>query len=283
MISLIVATVNRVTEVERLLCSLDRQTCAKFEVIVVDQNSDARLAAVIGKHPQLTIKHLRSEKGLSKARNAGLQNASGDVMAIPDDDCWYPEELLRQVEDWFATHPSYGALSTCMRSEDDVAVGPNWPKKACDCGKSNIFRSAISCSMFFRREVYEAVGEFDEGLGIGAATKFQSGEETDYMLRALELGFRQRFEPSLVVHHPQLQSIDRLRRVTFSYAVGSGYLLRAHRFPPQFVIAHLIRSCGGAALSLLRCRLGHACVYALRAAGLVSGYLSRRQAAGTRS
>jgi glycosyltransferase involved in cell wall biosynthesis len=267
------ATLDRVKELDRLLCSLDRQTCDDFEVIIVDQNPDDRLVPVIATHPHLQIKHLHSPKGLSKARNVGLRSASGDLIAIPDDDCWYPEQLLAQVNDWFTNHAHYAALSTSVRSEDGVAIGPNWPRGACDCTKSNIFRSVVSCSIFFRREVVKAVGDFDEGIGVGAASKLQSGEETDYVLRALNLGFRHRFEPALVVHHPKLHSLQRLRRITFSYALGTGYLLRAHNFPARIVASYLIRSCGGAVVNLLQGRVGYARVYALRAAGQLVGYL----------
>src|SRR4051794_25382327 len=118
MISLVVATINRVTELDRLFCSLDRQTCTNFEVIVVDQNHDRRLLPVVAAHPRLAIKHLRSERGLSRARNVGLRFATGNLIAIPDDDCWYPEELVEQIEAWFASHPRYGLLSTRVLSED---------------------------------------------------------------------------------------------------------------------------------------------------------------------
>jgi GT2 family glycosyltransferase len=272
MISLIVATLARVKELDRLLYGLDRQTFADFEVIIVDQNHDDRLVPVIANHPRLMTKHLRSEKGLSKARNVGLRNASGNLIAIPDDDCWYPRQLLALVNDWFTVYPAYAALSTSVRSENGVAIGPNWPKEACDCNRSNIFRSVVSCSIFFRREVFEVVGDFDEGIGLGADSQLQSGEETDFFLRALKLGFRLRFEPELTVHHPKLHSLERLRSVTFSYALGSGYLLRAHKFPGRIVASQLLRSLGGAVLNLLRGRVAYAHVYALRAAGQLVGY-----------
>jgi GT2 family glycosyltransferase len=187
------------------------------------------------------------------------------------------------VKDWFGANASYGVLSTCTRSEDGLAIGPNWPNEACDCNRSNIFRTGISCSIFFRREVYDAVGEFDEALGIGSKTKLQSGEETDYTLRALAKGFGLRFEPSLVVHHPPFQSLDRLKKATFSYAVGSGYLLRAHKFSPFLVASQLVRSCGGILLNLLQGRARQAWVYALRAAGQLAGYFSSPQLLRTRS
>ena len=56
--------------------------------------------------------------------------------------------------------------------------------------------------MFLRRELVERVGAFDEALGLGSGTRFASGEETDYLVRALRSGARLAYEPSLVITHP---------------------------------------------------------------------------------
>jgi glycosyltransferase involved in cell wall biosynthesis len=112
MISLIVATLNRVTELERLLNSLEAQSYRDFEVLVVDQNPDERLLPVLDAHDGLTIRHLRSQRGLSRARNVGLRVAGGDIISIPDDDCWYPPDLLRNLTEWFEAHPEYDVLFT---------------------------------------------------------------------------------------------------------------------------------------------------------------------------
>lgn len=96
--SLVLATVGRTHEVERLLCSLDRQEGATFELIVIDQNIDGRPVPYL--EPRKTkypIVHVRSQPGLSRARNLGLRHVSGSIVAFPDDDCWYPDGLLRRV------------------------------------------------------------------------------------------------------------------------------------------------------------------------------------------
>ena len=122
--SLVVATVDRVAELERLLASLEAQSFQDFEVLVVDQNEDERLAPVMARHPRLRLSHLRSERGVSRARNVGLRAAQGEIVAIPDDDCWYPENLLASVAEWFQSHPEYGALFVTMRGAGGEPIGP---------------------------------------------------------------------------------------------------------------------------------------------------------------
>ncbi len=273
MVSLIVATVNRGTELERLLTSLDRQTYRDFEVIVVDQNRDDRLVPVLGVHPGLEIRRVRCELGLSRARNAGLRAAKGDIIAIPDDDCWYPDQLLEQVTNWFASHPEFGIFNVVKRSAENKPVGPKWPPTARNCAMADVWQCAISSAIFMRRSVCDAVGDFNEMIGVGAPSKYQSGEETDYVLRALERGFQMWYEPSLTVHHPPLDSVVRLRRVSYRFALGTGYVLRIHRHPLRLVVRYIARSLGGALLSLFKGDIARAHAYLLRGAGQFRGYV----------
>ena len=49
----------------------------------------------------------------------------------------------------------------------------------------NLWNRAISFTIFLRRDVVEAVGPFDEELGLGSGRPWASGEETDYLIRAV--------------------------------------------------------------------------------------------------
>lgn len=277
MISLIVATIHRVPELDRLLVSLEQQSTRDFEVIVVDQNPDDRLTHLLQAHNRLAIRHLRSAPGLSRARNVGLSVSRGELVAFPDDDCWYPPELMASVAAWFDGHPRFALLGTAVRTAQNRRSGPRSPATSCIVTKENVWKCAVSTALFLRRRVSDAVGGFDERIGIGAPSPYQSGEETDYVLRAFDHGFGMWFEASLTVHHPSLDSIARLRKNTYPFALGTGCVLRMHGYSPYQISAHLVRSLGGAVLSLCRCRLDQAVVYALRGAGQLAGYVTSRR------
>lgn len=272
MVSLIVATRNRVAEVDRLLTSLDAQTYKCFEVLVVDQNPDERLTSILRQHEGLRVRHLRCEPGLSRARNVGLRAAQGSIIAIPDDDCWYPEHLLASVVEWFESHPEFGALFATMRSADGEPIGTKRPPEPCLCTKKNALVCVTSINGFLRRTVTEAIGFFDENLGLGAASKYTSGEDTDYFLRPFGLGVRMWYEPSIWVGHPNLHSLERLKRTSYSYALGSGYVMRIHGYSWWHLTRRLARSLAGAAFSLCQGDLGRAQGYVMRAAGQLHGY-----------
>src|SRR5688500_15490805 len=65
---LVVATIGRVSELERLLESLAAQTHRSFRILVVDQNPDARLAPVLERASELEVVLLTAPPGLSHAR-----------------------------------------------------------------------------------------------------------------------------------------------------------------------------------------------------------------------
>ena len=272
MVSLVVATWNRVAELERLLASLEAQTYKDFELILVDQNPDDRLVDLIKNHPGLRVRHLHSQLGVSRARNVGLRAAQGDIIAVPDDDCWYPASLLESVSGWLDRNPDFDAVFTTMRSADDQPVGPRWPPGPCLVTKTNLWASTIACTAFLRRAVTDSVGYFREDIGVGADSPYQSGEESDYFLRALAMGFRMWYEPAFTVHHPNLHSLERLRKMTYPYALGCGYVLRLHGYSWREFGAHLMRSIGGAVFSLCKGNISMAEVYLIRAAGQLRGY-----------
>jgi glycosyltransferase involved in cell wall biosynthesis len=150
MISLIVASWNRTVEPERLLKSLDDQTYREFEVIMGDQNQDQRLDTVVRTHPDLRVKHLRLERGLSRARNAALPLVGGDIIAFPDDDCWYSPELLAKVKSWFEEHPEFAVLFTATRDGDGELMAPKFPLKRGACTKASVLRCAVTFNGFMR-------------------------------------------------------------------------------------------------------------------------------------
>jgi glycosyltransferase involved in cell wall biosynthesis len=273
MLSLITPTLNRTAEPERLLTSLDSQSYQDFEVLLVDQNSDDRLAALLQRYSRLKVRRLRSDRGLSLGRNVGIRASRGEIIAFPDDDCWYPRELLAAVTNWFEVHPEFDALFTSGRTEDDRIMASKWGPGACRCTIKNVWHCTISFTAFIRRRVIDAVGFFDENIGVGSPSRYQSGEEMDYFIRILKLGFRMWHDPSLVVYHPELQSLERFQRIAQSYSLGVGYVLRIHGYSWWYLSEFLARSLGGAVISLGKGDSARARAYIQRAAGHLQGYM----------
>ena len=99
---LVVATVDRVAELERLLASVQAQTHRAVRVLLVDQNEDDRLEPVLQEQRSFNLVRLHAQRGLSRARNAALEDISADLVAFPDDDCVFASDLLERVALRFA-------------------------------------------------------------------------------------------------------------------------------------------------------------------------------------
>jgi glycosyltransferase involved in cell wall biosynthesis len=233
---LVVATIDRVDELERLLASLDRQTHKDFRVLVVDQNDHDRVADVVARHPTLRTERLHAPRGLSRARNTVLSQLEADIVAFPDDDCIYPPDLLARVAARIA------GLDGVTGRE------PSWTIGAAVLTRENLWNRAISFTIFLRRQVAERVGPFDERLGLPSS----SGEEIDYLIRALDTGARIEYDPSLVVEHPHKQRD--LAAVGARDGASIGYILHKHRYPWRVVARMLLRPAGGVVLDPRRAR-----------------------------
>ncbi len=272
--SLIVATAGADRAIDRLLESLAAQTLGRFEVILVDQNSDDWLKPIITRFtPRLAIHHIRCERGLSKARNRGLVEVRAPFVGFPDDDCWYRPDFLERLHDRFVSDPGIAGLTgLCVDEAGRLAAGGGC-RRSRRITKDNVWGLGVSATLFLRREVFEDLGGFDESLGLGARTIFQSGEETDLLLRILARGHRLRYEPRLVVYHPaenpeEPGAADKAWR----YGLGMGRVLRMHRYGPLAVLEHLARPILGAGLALAANRRGLASVRWARARGRLAGW-----------
>jgi GT2 family glycosyltransferase len=239
---LVVATVGRTAELERLIDSLEAQTHHDFRVLVVDQNADDRIVPLVGDRAV----RLRSAPGLSRARNAALPELTADAVAFPDDDCIYPPDLLERV------------AARLERLDGVTGREPWWTTTQATLTRDNLWNRAISFTIFLKRDVVERVGRFDEQLGLPGS----SAEEIDYLIRALDAGAHIEYDPTIVVQHPRKHS-----DVAARDGRSIGYLLRKHRYGPSTVARMLLRPAAGIVLHPKRARF-----HAETLRGRLSGY-----------
>jgi GT2 family glycosyltransferase len=275
---IIVPTVGRVRELDRLLTSLTTQTYRGFRVIVVDQTSDDRLAPVLERHGDaMNIVRLTSGLGASHGRNVGLDAREGTLVAFGDDDCWYPPDLLARVEEVLRTHPEWDGVTGRVVDEHGRPSASRWNRRACRVSRANVWTSGVAVSIYLRSDVVDRVGLFDETLGVGAGTRWGSGEETDYLLRALERGFELHFDPNLISCHEQTRTdtSDATIAAGYSYGMGMGRVLRKHHYPWWSAAYQASGAIGQAMLALARGRPRGSRFHLAVARGRVRGWLAK--------
>jgi len=274
--SLIVATLGRTFELNRLLESLDNQTHRDFEIIIVDQNPDQRLLPIIENHSnRMTIRHLTGEPGVSRARNLGIRAATGSIVCFPDDDCWYRADLLERVSAQFGQHNDWQCIVGEAVDEAGNPVLP-WRDRAGPLTRPMSWRRSVCFAIFIRAECLARIGEFDETLGPGTGQPWGCGEDNDLVLRTLEANLAVQYVETLQVFHPRIfPGYDRARIAKrYRYSLGDGRLLRKHPMPWWWMALCFGVPLARAALASIRLKSNETRFHLETFRGRLGGYLS---------
>ncbi len=188
-ISVVVPVFNRASYVGEAIDSVLGQTRPPDELIVVDDGSTDDSVAVVERHARRSVRIVRQDnRGIGGARNRGLREATGDVVAFIDsDDLWERDKLERQV--------------AVLRDGDDVQlvfghlVEFLTPERADELGASlrvstEPVPGLIATTLLVRRAAVERIGPFDETLRVG--------EFVEWMARARDLGLASRMLSEVV-------------------------------------------------------------------------------------
>jgi len=169
-VSVIIPTFNRFSLISRAIDSVLNQTIKPFEIIVVDDGSSDNTSTFI-KNNYKSVKLIKQNNlGVSKARNVGIKNSSGDWIALLDsDDEWEKNKLEVQIK----SLSEYDYYSVCHTNEIWIRNGirVNQKKRHQKYG-GDIFDKCLDIcrispsSIIFKKNIINEVGWFDEGLSI---------------------------------------------------------------------------------------------------------------------
>ena len=209
------------------VASAQRQTLAPREIIVVIDHNPTLLSRVQEQLTNVVAIGNMQERGLSGARNSGIAVAKGTMLAFLDDDaiaspCWL--ELLAQaltdpnvlgaggavVPHWKFGEPSW------FPSEFHWVVGCTYRGMPCNIAP---IRNPVGANMLVRREVFETIGGFRDGIG-RVETLPVGCEETELCIRA-----RQHWPERHFLYVPEASVAHRVppKRATLRYFLARCY------------------------------------------------------------
>jgi glycosyltransferase involved in cell wall biosynthesis len=201
-------TMKRWDRLQAAVESVEGQSSSAEIVIVIDHN-DELLEMCIRRWPHHHVVANGFAKGLSGARNTGVTEASGDVIAFLDDDAEARSGWLDSIEAAFDGDSSIGGVGGRVEPGWE-AQPPGWlPAEfwwVVGCSyvglprETRQVRNPIGANMAFSRAVFEKVGGFREE--IGRVGNIPLGcEETELSIRAAAAGFCIWYIPQAVVDH----------------------------------------------------------------------------------
>lgn len=164
LVSVIIPTYNRAYILPKSIESVLSQTFKDLEVIVVDDGSTDKTPYLVYKYPIIYVRKPR--KGVSHARNRGLQKARGRLICFLDsDDYFFPQKVEKQIR--FLEHYSEYKI---VQTEELWFKGEKriYPKRIHRKAEGWFFERAVKLcvvsmsTVMLKREVFEEVGYFDE-------------------------------------------------------------------------------------------------------------------------
>jgi glucosyl-dolichyl phosphate glucuronosyltransferase len=228
-VSVVVAahTMDRWDDVVAGMDALAHQTVPPLETILVVDHNDRLLGRARDRFPDVRVLDNLRTGGASGARNTGIAEAKGSVIAFVDDDArpepdWI-EQLLAAYDDEYVM--AVGGVAVPVwpgRRPDHLPPELDWIVGCTYQGQPTVrtdVRNLWGCNMSVRREAFDLVGTFDEQVGrIGLIPL--GAEETELCIRIRQRipGARVVFEPAAVVHHRVTEA-----RCQWSYLVSRSH------------------------------------------------------------
>lgn len=232
-ISVVIATYNRAHLLQGALAALASQEVPRsllWEIVIIDNNSSdstARVVDAFSKTASIPVRYVfEPRQGLSWARNRGVQEARGSILAFSDDDvCPAPDwiaQVAAAIDRWNA-HGVGGRILPRWEAPPPRWLTGNWRllRRLSIMAFEGSRPLALplerepqvwGANMAFRRELFDRVGGFDPRRGM-AGTRLFRGEESDLIDRALGLGLKIVYDGALTVYH-RIGS-DRMRKAYF--------------------------------------------------------------------
>ena len=173
-VSVIIPTYNYARFLPLAIESVLAQTRPADEIIVVDDGSTDATASVVARYNERGVRYFYKENGgVSAARNLGIRESHGSLIAFLDsDDEWLPDKLALQVAH-FSAHPSVGLVTGSEWEVDDAGTRAAWLNSRPPLGARVMYPQILVENLvgtpslvMLRRRCLHRVGMFDEQIGL---------------------------------------------------------------------------------------------------------------------
>jgi O-antigen biosynthesis protein len=233
-VSVVVCAYNAADTLDECLTSLERLTYPDVELIVINDGSRDDTGPIARRHPRVRLIET-SNGGLSAARNLGLAQATGEIVAYTDADVRVDPDWLTYLVQPFLASDVMGAGGPNVVPPDDtwvaqcVARAPGGPTHV--MLDDRIAEHVPGCNMAFRREALLAIGGFNP-------IYLRAGDDVDVCWRLQQRGWTIGFAPSALVWHRHRTSVRAYWRQQVGYGEGEQWLVPQH--PDKFAGRNII-------------------------------------------
>jgi glucosyl-dolichyl phosphate glucuronosyltransferase len=251
-ISVILCTYNRHKSLLEALESIKRSILppeVSWEVIIVDNNSIDQTKTIakifVDKDPGRFRYIFEGRQGKSFALNSGVQAATGEILALADDDAIVDPNWLWELKRCFDEFDCLGVAGKILpiwsKEKPYWYVGEgffkvNGPIVEYDLGheycKIEESHLPFGANLAFRKDVFKKYGLFRTDLGPNPGDLIR-GEDTEFCIRLLDAGEKLVYSPKAIVHHPVEEERAQKRYfLSWYYALGKSFVRIKGISPP---------------------------------------------------
>ncbi len=226
-ISVVVCTHNGAETLPECLDRLNDLSYPDFETIVVCDGSCDCSAAIARERGVAVIE--TEHRGLSHARNRGIREAQGEIVAFLDDDAYPDADWLHYLAAGFRDQSNAGVGGPNLPPDDErlvadcVAAAPGGPIHVLVSDREA--EHVPGCNMAFRKSALEEIGGFDERF-------HTAGDDVDMCWRLQQAGKTLGFSAGAVVMHRRRDSVRRYLRQQYGY--GKAEALLERKWPSRY-------------------------------------------------
>ncbi len=170
--------------------------------------------------------------GIARGRNLGIENASGELIALTDDDCEVAKDWLREIAKVFSIDQRIEIVFSNVLAgpyEQELGFRPAYTIRNPFLARSMTDKHCIEgmgASMALRRCVWRDLGGFDAMLGVGAP--FRAAEESDFSMRSLQAGYLVSGTRRTHVVHTGFRTWKEWRTLAHDYLYSLGATFAKH-------------------------------------------------------
>jgi GT2 family glycosyltransferase/DNA-binding beta-propeller fold protein YncE len=233
-VSVIVCAYNAADTLEDNLRSLEHLTYPNYEIILVNDGSKDRTPEIGRSFAQVRVIDTPNA-GLSAARNVGLAEATGEIVAYTDADTRVDRDWLTFLVQPFLTSDVVGSGGPNVVPPDDpptaqcIARAPGGPTHV--LLDDRIAEHVPGCNMAFRRDALLAIGGFNP-------IYLRAGDDVDVCWRLQARGWKIGFASSALVWHHHRTSVQAYWRQQVGYGEGETWLMAHH--PEKFLDGYML-------------------------------------------
>ena len=244
---MIVCSRNRPALLREAVESVLQGSRVPEEIVVVDQSDVAQAElADVERIGESEVRYVWDrERGVSRARNRGLEAARADIVVFTDDDVLVDRAWLGCMVEALVELGARGIVTGRVLATAQETPG-GWAPALVDDVEPAIYEGRIGRDVLeagnmaaFRATLLE-LGGFDPALGPGTA--FPAGEDNDMGLRLLTAGCRIRYEPRAVIYHRAWRGPEEYIPLRWRYGIGQGAYYAKHlSFRDRYMLGRLGR------------------------------------------